>query len=410
LAAVCMRKIDTGNFTLATRATARAVNRQIALNLVREHQPISRADLARRMNVDRATVTSLINGLIDEGLVREGKPVDAPRGRRPRMLYTRTRDRLVVACDVRFGRSYILLSDLGGTQLALETFATPATPEELIDELARRAERLVSSHLDVGECSGIGLVVPGVLDRETGRLLYSVQLGWRDVELRDALAERTGLPVAIENAPIACTLAQMWFARPGAAADDFVYVTVSEGVGSGIVVNRQLVRGRGNNAGEFGHIVIDPAGPRCLCGGTGCWEAHVSNLATLSRYFGHELSAAGTRALLDETSLTINDLVLRARTGDRAARAALEATGGYLGEGLVMIINALNPHRIIIGGEITAGWDIVEPRLRAVIEARALTPSAASTPVIPEHPGDYPRLRGAVALVAAPLFAAPEVA
>lgn len=404
-----MRKIDTGNFTLANRGTPRAINRQIALNLVREHQPISRAELARLMKVNRATVTSLISELIEEKLVREGQAVDAPRGRKPTMLYTRTRDRLVAACDVRFGRSYLLLSDLAGTHLSLESFATPSTPAELIEALGARIDRLTATHAGVGACSGIGLVVPGVLDRETGRLLYSVQLGWRDAELRDTLSERTGLPVWIENAPIACTLAQMWYGHAGATADDFVYVTVSEGVGSGIVVNRQLVRGRGNNAGEFGHVVIDPAGPRCLCGARGCWEAHVSNLATLSRYLGHELSAEGTRTMLDDTGLTIADLIGRARTGDRRARKALEETGSYLGAGLVMIINALNPERIIIGGEITGAWDIVEPRLRAMLEERALTRSAAATPVIPEHPGEYPRLRGAVALVAAPLFAVPEV-
>lgn len=404
-----MRKIDTGNFTLANRGTPRVINRQIALNLVREHQPISRAQLARLMKVNRATVTSLITELIEDKLVREGQAVDAPRGRKPTMLFTRTRDRLVVACDVRFGRTYLLLSDLSGTHLSLESFATPSTPAELIEALGVRIGRLTATHAGIGECSGIGLVVPGVLDRETGRLLYSVQLGWRDVELRDPLSERTGLPVSIENAPIACTLAQMWYGQPGAAADDFVYVTVSEGVGSGIVVNRQLVRGRGNNAGEFGHVVIDPAGPRCLCGARGCWEAHVSNLATLSRYFGHELSAEGTRTLLEDTGLTIADLIGRARTGDRRARKALEDTGSFLGAGLVMIINALNPDRIIIGGEITGAWDIVEPRLRAVLEERALTRSAAATPVIPEQPGEYPRLRGAVALVAAPLFAVPEV-
>src|SRR5690606_19442898 len=200
-----MRKIDTGNFTLANRGTPRVINRQIALNLVREHQPVSRAELARLMKVNRATVTSLITELIEEKLVREGQAVDAPRGRKPTMLYTRTRDRLVVACDVRFGRTYLLLSDLAGTHLSLESFATPATPAELIEALGVRIERLTATHAGIGECSGIGLVVPGVLDRETGRLLYSVQLGWRDVELRDTLAERTGLPVSIENAPIACT-------------------------------------------------------------------------------------------------------------------------------------------------------------------------------------------------------------
>ena len=115
-----MRKINTRNFRRATRTTAREVNRQILLNLVREHQPISRADLARRMNIGRGRVTALVNELIDEGAVYEGETVDTVRGRKPKMLHIRTHDRLVVAADVRFSLTYLMLSDFAGTQIALK--------------------------------------------------------------------------------------------------------------------------------------------------------------------------------------------------------------------------------------------------------------------------------------------------
>src|SRR3954464_9859000 len=116
-----MRKIDTRSFVRATRSTGREINRQILLNLVREHQPISRADLARRMAVGRPRVTALVNELLAEGVLEGGAAVESPRGRRPRMLQVRTADRLVVAADVRFNRTYLMLSDFAGTQIALET-------------------------------------------------------------------------------------------------------------------------------------------------------------------------------------------------------------------------------------------------------------------------------------------------
>ncbi|GLC23748.1 ROK family transcriptional regulator [Roseisolibacter agri] len=406
-----MRKINTRRFVRATRSTPREINRQIILNLVREHQPISRADLARRMDIGRGMVTSLVDELLEEEAIYEGATVDAPRGRKPKMLYVRTRDRLVVAVDVRFSRTYLMLSDFGGTPIALEQFDTLTDPAALVAELAERIQRVLATHGAVGRCEGVGLVVPGMVDHRSGRVLYAPQLGWRDVALRDLLSAALDFPVHVENAPIACALAHMWLGQRGSeAVTDFVYVTVGDGVGAGVVVNGEVVRGHGNTAGEFGHIPIDLAGPRCLCGAVGCLEAHTSNLATLSRYLGQELSPSQTRRLLQETGLTILDVMARARSGDARAVAALEETARHLGTGLAVIINALNPGQIYVGGEITAAWEQLAPIVRRGIAERALTSEASATPLIPEPPSDHPRLRGATALVAAPLFAAPQVA
>ena len=405
-----MRKIDTRDFRRATRTTSRDINRRIVLNLVRDHQPLSRADLARRMDIGRGVVTSIIQELIDEGSIYEGATGPAARGRRPTMLYVRTQDRLVVAVDVRFSRTYIMLSDFAGSQTALESFETIFDPIELTDELVNRIGRLIAAHGASGRCEGVGLVVPGMVDRHTGRVLMSPQLGWRDVDIRDRLADGVGLPVHIENAPMACALAQMWLGQRGNSCDNFVYVTVSDGVGAGIVLNGQLIRGESNSAGEFGHNPLDPDGPQCLCGARGCWEAYTSNQATISRYVGRELVPLWGGAVHPPSSLTIEDLIARAQGGDARAASAIEATGHYLGIGIGSILNALNPSQVFVGGEITGAWHMIESAIRQGILERALTRSAAETPVIPEQMGGYPRLRGATALVAAPYFAAPRVA
>jgi len=192
-----VRKINTRSFVRATRSTPREINRQIVLNLVREHQPISRADLARRMRVGRGMVTSLVSELLTDGSIYEGTTADAPRGRRPMMLYVRTHDRLVVAIDVRFSQTYLMLSDFSGTPIALETFDTVVEPRALVRTLSKRIQRLLKTHRAAGKCNGIGLVVPGMVERTTGRVLNAPQLGWRDVDIRDDLAEAAGLPVHI---------------------------------------------------------------------------------------------------------------------------------------------------------------------------------------------------------------------
>ena len=405
-----MRKINTRSFVRATRSTPREINRQIALNLVREHQPISRADLARRMKIGRGMVTYIVGELLEEGAIYEGALVSAPRGRKPRMLYIRTGDRLVVAIDIRFSMTSIMVADFGGNPLAMESFPTITAPGKLVAELSKRIKRLRAAHGSAGVFEGVGLVVPGMVESRTGRVLHAPQLGWRDVEVREQLAAATGLPVHIENAPIACALSHLWLGQHGSdVAGDFVYVTVSDGVGAGVVVNRELVRGHGSTAGEFGHIPLNLDGPTCLCGARGCLETYTSNLATLSRYLGRELSTKGMREALQASGLTIDDVITRALDGEERAIAALTDTARYLGAGLGVIVTALNPSQIFLGGEITRAWELLGPTVHIELGRRALTTTAAATPVIPDLTS-FPRLRGATALVAAQQFAAPRVA
>ena len=290
-----MRKINTRQFHRATRSTPREINRKIVLTLVREHQPISRADLARRMEVGRGMITRLIDELIADEVIVEGAVADAPRGRKPRLLHVRTRDRFAIAVDVRFLRTFVALSDLDCRLLGLETLETRLDPDALVAAVAERVERLLELH-GVEGCEGIGVVVPGMIHRRTGQILNAPQLGWRDVPLREALGRATGQRVLIENAPIACALAHMWlppFVRDG--VDNFVYVTVSDGVGACVVDDGEVFRGHGDTAGEFGHLPLSLDGPRCMCGLRGCLEAYTSNVATLARYLGLDAAVPAAR-------------------------------------------------------------------------------------------------------------------
>ena len=408
-----MRKINTDDFQIATRSTSRDINRQIALNLIREHQPISRADLARLMNVTRGVVTTLANELIEQELIYEGATGEVSRGRKPTFLHVRTRDRLAIAVDVRFSRTYLMLSDFAGRQIALEIFETVFEHDKFIKDLADRVRRLIKTHNAGDLCEGLGLVVPGMVDHNTGRILYAPTLGWRNVDLRDGLVASIGLPVQIENAARAFALAELWLGRSNTAnVQSFVHVSVSDGVGVSVVVEGQLLRGHDHIAGEFGHLCLSLDGPPCMCGSNGCWEAYISNLATLSRYFGRNLSNLNTNHLreLERGSFGVPDLIARARSGDAKALTAVLTTGRYFGLGLVSIIHAINPECIYIGGEITAAWDLIEDCVRAALAERALTESAAATPIRIAAAIEHPRLRGAAALIAAPTFAAPRIA
>ena len=408
-----MRKINTRDFHIATRRTSRDINRHIALNLIREHQPISRADLARRMNLTRGVVSVLVQELIDKGTIYEGATGEAARGRKPTFLHIRTHDRLVVAVDVRFSKTYLMLCDFSGRQLAIETYDTVFSIGDFVKDLAARVRKMLKRQDLKSTCEGIGLVVPGMVDQRTGKILNAPALGWRNVDIRTRLAAATGLPVEIENSGRASALAQLWSERgESTGGHNFVYISVSDGVGAGIVINGELLRGRDHIAGEFGHMPLNLDGPRCMCGAIGCWEAHTSNLATLSRYFGWNLSKLSPKHLKDveRSSFTVLDLIARARSGDGKALSALETTGRFLGLGLGSIVNIINPDGIYLAGEITTAWDLIERPVRAAMAERTLTESAARTPLRVSLNQEHPRLRGAAALIAAPTFAAPRVA
>src|SRR5215813_6295785 len=408
-----MHKIDTRDFRVATRSTSREINRRIALNLIHDHQPISRAELARRMKVTRGVAGVLVQELINQDLIYEGAMGEAAFGRKPTLLHIKTHDRLAVAVDVRFSKTYVMVCDLSGRQVALESYDTIFSIPEFVRDLADRIRRLLKTHGITAGVEGVGVSIPGMVDQRTGRILNAPALGWRGVEFRQQLAAAIGLPVEIENSGRACTLAHLWLERSEATRpQNFVYVGVSDGVGVGVVVNGELLRGSDYIAGEFAHVPLNLDGPRCLCGATGCWEAYISNLATLSRYFGWNLYKLSPKKLRDakKGAFAVSDLIARARGGDRKATAAIEATGYYLGLGLGTIVNAINPECIYLDGEITAAWDLIRPAVTRGLAARTLTEKSGQTPLKVGSTQEYPRLRGAAALIAAPTFAAPRVA
>ena len=356
-------------------------------------------------------ITSLISELIESGEIYSGSTVTAPRGRRPEMLFVRTSDRFAIGVDIRLSKTYVALSDFSGRPIAIDAFDTLLEPSALVAELGRRISHLVVQEQVDGRCAGIGIAVPGMVDRDSGRVIRSPQLDWRDVEIRESLAEVTGLNVQIENAPIACALARMWLgSAQERAPQNFVYVTVSDGVGAAIVARGEILRGASDTAGEFGHVPLVAGGPECMCGAHGCLEAHTSNLATVVRYLGREFSPDRAREAASSSGVTIDLVIDRSKTGDERATHALRETAGFLGEGLAIIVNAVNPGVIFVGGEITAAWNLFEPAIADAIGRRALTERARRTLVLPEPAGAQPRLTGATALVTAASFAAPVIA
>lgn len=358
-------------------------------------------------------MTFLVNELLEEKLIREGDAGSQRlRGRKPTHLYLNSHQGIAVALDIRATRIYMMVTDSIGRQIGdVVSFPTFREPDRFIESLGEGVRHFVKHLAENAAIVGIGVVVPGLLDRANGTVLNSPTLGWKNVKLLEPLErEFPGIAIHLENSGKACALSQLWKTHDdGIAHNDIVFVSVSDGVGVGVVINGEVVRGRHNTAGEFGHIPISVDGPRCACGASGCWEAYISNIATLTRYFGREAGSSRPQSL-DVANFTVEDLIIRARGNDSKALTALNSTARYLGLGLASIINAIDPMQIYIGGEITEAWDLIEPHVREAIRERTLTADLGRVAVTIVPASEYPRLRGAAALVTAPAFAAPKVA
>lgn len=379
-----MSVIDLEKIQGASSEFVRDINRRIVLNLIRTRQPISRADLARLSGLQRSTISLIVEELVNEYWVIEGPTGRLPRGRRPTFLRLND-DRVIIGVDLRPGETTIALANVNGKFTSQEVIATPTDAQAGVDVLVRRTQALVRSSKEK-KVEGIGISLPGRFT--AGHLVFAPNLKWRDLDIRGPISKATGIDVELENAANACVLAAIWFDGMESCRN-LVVVTVSEGIGAGILINGQLARGLNGMAGEFGHVPLDPDGPRCGCGSRGCWEVFGSNRAAL-RYYHESTSNAG--------GLSFPDLLSLADQGNTRAARALEKMAHYLGRGMRMIVAGLAPERIILIGDLTRSWHRFGPVIEQEVQAQVL-PGGVAPRLVPVHEDGMARLRGTVALV-----------
>ncbi len=404
-----MRKIDLTSFNIATSDTVRNINRRIILDLIRTRQPVSRADLARISGLQRSTISLITEQLMTEQWITQGALGHLPRGRKPRFLHLNVERAGIFGVNVRPTNTTIALADLNARFIAHESFPTNADADIFIEDLTKRLQSFIKLHPQI-YFEGIGVSIPGRVDSISKRIVFAPNLGWRDVDLQMPLERATGLLVEIENAANACALAEIWFDRRSDGIQDLIAVTVSEGIGTGIITNGQLVRGAGGIAGEFGHVSIDESGPLCKCGNRGCWEVYASNTAAINEYVRAVSGGNKKQREQFETDKPSFDNILHlSEQGDTKATEVIERMGHYLGVGLSMLISGMSPNMIVVIGEITRCWQRIEPIIKNILNKR-LPGAPMVTRIIPAEDNLQPRLRGSVALILQKHFGAPLIA
>jgi N-acetylglucosamine repressor len=344
------------------------------LRLVRAGQPISRIEIAERLNVHRSLVTEAFKPLIVAGVMREEQIQPHKNGvrsqGRPRMGLRFSNDEDIFA-GVYLGVRGIQygLTTLSGEILAEEEFATPADPQTALAELSKGL-RAMRGKFAERNLRVVGVSVPGVVDAERRKLVYAPHLDWKNVAIADILQENslgTETRVVVENDAAASAVYEASLRLKKTTEGllrDFVLVRSGTGLGVGLVIDGEVYRGTGKSegiAGEFGHMTIVAGGKTCSCGNRGCWERYAAASAASSLYVGDRMQLGGTKPP------RFVEIVERAEAGEIRAVRTLEKIGEYLGIGIGNVITGLGVSHVILSGRIVLGWKFYSESLKKAV-------------------------------------------
>ncbi len=352
------------------RGVMREHNRTVVLDLVRRSGPLARSDVARRTSLAKPTVTTIVEGLIDDGLLFEMGTASNTGGRPSTLLDFNARNDAYFGIHVGVDTTTVAVADGRGDIVARRSRPSAVSdPRKSVEHVRRLASAaLTDAQLAADAVRHATVVVPGLVDRATGVCKLAPNLGWRDVDVVTRFGRSLGVPVSAWNSTQASALAE---SRHGAATGvrTFVWIYVGSGVGSAIVHDGQLIPGARGFAGEIGHCRVVDDGPRCHCGKHGCLEVFTS-----ARAISDQAGRAGVLRAGTHRSLAVDEIIAAAHAGDRSAIRVFDDAGHLLGLGASYLVSILNPELVVVGGEAAAAGDLLLEPMRATLHADVLEP------------------------------------
>ena len=343
-------------------AEVRSHNASLIIQLLWREKSLSRAELSRQTGLSRSTVSAICEELAERELTRDLGTGPSNGGKPPQMIGFREDAYALIGIDLGASHTTALVADLRGQVLASHSLPSDSRdqPYQAIEKAnACLAECMEQVGFDWRRVVGVGVGVPCPVNPEEPLKLSSRVLPkWQDVDYLDLLAIPTGVPVFVDNDANLGGLAELWWGS-GEEPRSLVFIKASVGVGAGLVIGGEVYRGANAWAGELGHIVIDPSGPRCDCGRVGCLVAFIGQRGLLAQY-----SAAAPEH--EPQPATTHDLIALAEGGSEPARDVLHKAGEYLGAAVTNMLHVLNPNHVIVGGALALAG---EHLLRGVREA-----------------------------------------
>lgn len=336
-----MKPIYTGDQGLVKK-----INRSIVLDTIEMNGPISRAQISKVTSLNKSTVSTMVNELINKSFIYEIGPGQSSGGRKPIMLYFNNHAGYSIGIDL--GVNYILaiLTDLQGAIIKEINEPLYNKDEESVLE---QINTVINTLIDKSPSSphgiiGIGIGVPGIVDAKEN-ILFAPNLGWNQVNLKKTLEDKLSIPISVVNEANAGAHGEHLYGV-GRNVSNLVYISIGIGIGSGIIINNNLYSGATGISGELGHFTIEANGKKCTCGSRGCWELYASESVLLEEI--EKLNIFNSKE-----EVNIENINHEARNGNEHVLQILNKIGEYIGIGLTNTINTFNPEMIIIGNRIS---------------------------------------------------------
>ncbi|MGE5681212.1 MAG: ROK family transcriptional regulator [Bacillota bacterium] len=391
------------SFITANAKVVRSINRAMILNIIRTKQPIPRTEIARITGLNKSTVSSIVNDLLQDEFIFEQQRNDQNIGRSPVNLFLRKNRYLAGAIKIDISLTTLAIVDIDGSIIDSTVFQTEAEdPGRYIQRCVQELKHLCLIK-EIRQLEGLGVSVAGIVDPRGLTVSYAPNLGWENFNIGKVIKESwPDLKIlVIGNDAKSSALAELWFGSYGINLSSFVFVSVGSGIGSGIVVDNRLIDGESQASGEFGHITIIEGGELCSCGNNGCWERYASDNATIKRYIEKQQEENKETGRGEVSISAITEL---ANEDDQIAIDVLNETGYYLGLGITNIIRSLDPQAIILSGKVTDAWQIIYPEISKVVKERAFFGRERSILILRSSLGEQSGLLGAATMVIKEIF------
>jgi len=397
------------------QSLVREINLSLIMNHLRMNAPISRAALADATGLNKTTVSSLVNELIERQFVREIGFASPSAGRPGILLKLNPTAGFIVSCEIGVDFILVICTDFAPEIIwRHEEHIDPTIGQRTILD---RALTILNQAIEVGcpACTtllGIAVGVPGLVDQATGALLFAPNLGWKGLPIRAILQESFNVPLYVDNEANIAALGEHYF---GAARgyEDVLYISAGVGLGGGIVHNGRVFSGVTGVSAEFGHMTMDPDGEICKCGNQGCWETQVSQQALFRHVWRHidQGEASRLSKMTDgrRASLTVPLIVDAARAGDVVALDSFKIIGHHLGIGIASLVNALNPELVVFGGILSLAGEFLMPVIEKEVEQRALKWNREAMQLVLAKHGYDACVMGGVAAVYQAILAQPDI-
>jgi predicted NBD/HSP70 family sugar kinase len=324
-------------------------NQFTILNQIIENQPISRAELTKKLNVSHATVSYLVKDLIKQGLVVETEYSESTGGRPPVLLEFKGNNKYIVSIELEETTISYGVFNLNLDLIYNDAFSVDG--KDVIDLIYSRIQETLSEHqLSLNSVIGIGISIHGIYKVDQDLIIDSTTKFWEGINIKNELVKRFKLPVYIENDANLAVYYE-WCYGIGQNYSNLIYIHLGDGIGSGIIINNSLYRGSHGNAGELGHIKVKASGPRCDCGGVGCLEA-ISSIEAIKSEILKRLER-GEKSLLTGIAsppYTITRIMKAYNNHDYLVRSVIDEAIRYLVSALSSLVNIFDPDLIILGG------------------------------------------------------------